>query len=314
VRQLRLLHVLEHSGESTCRTSLSTPSLEKFADTSVVTARDSTRDLCLLTAVLYRSDGGGKRDSSNESFTLLPAPPVARVAPLSSMKVGQRLYAIGAPQGLELSLSEGLVSGLRKDGDTTLIQTTAAISPGSSGGGLFDERGHLVGITTMFLKDSQALNFAVPAEMIALVPSVGNKGAHPAPSMPTRTPAPKLGATTSGDRWRTFYVDDTRALDVDTKTISRGDIVGSTQDFQHAVWIRARFSSPQNDGDGKNYVEDVRRYTFWCNSSDFVVWQVVQRNSEGEVIYSYKYSVSEIKVRSVVPDSIGEVIRDQACS
>jgi len=65
-----------------------------------------------------------------------------------------------------LTISEGLVSGVREADAQTWVQTTAPISPGSSGGGLFDTQGRLVGITTFLLKDKQNLNFAVPAESI----------------------------------------------------------------------------------------------------------------------------------------------------
>ena len=65
-------------------------------------------------------------------------PPVT-LAPAGSARVGQRVYAIGNPRGLENTLSEGILSGLRGgDADARLLQTTAAMSPGSSGGGLFD--------------------------------------------------------------------------------------------------------------------------------------------------------------------------------
>lgn len=94
----------------------------------------------------------------------LPAK-AALLAPLSTVAPGQRVYSIGSPQGLELTIAEGLVSGLRKDKSMTYIQTSAAISHGSSGGGLFDERGRVIGITTMLLKDSQNLNFALPIEL-----------------------------------------------------------------------------------------------------------------------------------------------------
>ena len=67
--------------------------------------------------------------------------------------MGEPVYAVGAPQGLELSLSEGIVSQLR-GGPPPLIQTTVAISEGSSGGGLFNAEAELVGITTFYLKDS----------------------------------------------------------------------------------------------------------------------------------------------------------------
>jgi soluble lytic murein transglycosylase-like protein len=64
---------------------------------------------------------------------------------------------------LELTISEGLISGLRSTPRGQLIQTSAPISPGSSGGGLFSTDGTLIGLTTLSLKDSQNLNFAIPA-------------------------------------------------------------------------------------------------------------------------------------------------------
>lgn len=87
----------------------------------------------------------------------------ATASPNPSLKVGQRVYAIGAPAGLEMTLTEGLVSGLRRVEGIDVIQTSAAISPGSSGGGLFDEDGNLVGITTFRLGREPGLNFAFPA-------------------------------------------------------------------------------------------------------------------------------------------------------
>lgn len=89
----------------------------------------------------------------------------------SSLAIGEHVYAIGAPEGLELTLSEGLVSSLRHSGDDRVIQTTAAISPGSSGGGLFDTSGQLVGITVAYLKEGQNLNFALPTDSISRVRS-----------------------------------------------------------------------------------------------------------------------------------------------
>lgn len=83
------------------------------------------------------------------------------------LRVGQRVYAIGAPEGLELTFTEGLVSSLREFEGSQYIQTSAAISQGSSGGGLFDSEGRLVGITAFFLQDGQNLNFAAPASWIA---------------------------------------------------------------------------------------------------------------------------------------------------
>jgi tetratricopeptide (TPR) repeat protein len=90
----------------------------------------------------------------------------ARLGQASQLKVGEKVYAVGAPEGLELSLSEGIVSQLR-GGPPPIIQTTVAISPGSSGGGLFNDLGELVGITTFYLRGGQSLNFALPVEWIS---------------------------------------------------------------------------------------------------------------------------------------------------
>ena len=90
--------------------------------------------------------------------------PVAGVRAFSDIAVGEHVYALGAPRALERTLTEGLVSGLRSAKSHNLIQTSAPLSPGSSGGGLFDERGNLLGITTLAsLPGSQNLNFAIAA-------------------------------------------------------------------------------------------------------------------------------------------------------
>ncbi|EAT59151.1 tetratricopeptide repeat protein [Chlorobium ferrooxidans] len=89
----------------------------------------------------------------------------------NQLKVGSKVYAIGAPQGLELTFSDGIISGLRDVDKGHYIQTTAPISLGSSGGGLFDEEGRLIGIPTYFFKQGQQLNFALPVEWIIDLPN-----------------------------------------------------------------------------------------------------------------------------------------------
>jgi S1-C subfamily serine protease len=89
------------------------------------------------------------------------------VRPYDDIKVGERAITIGTPQGLELTAAEGIVSSKRTYNQSRVIQTSAPISHGSSGGGLFDARGHLLGITTFYVKAGQNLNFAVAAEEYA---------------------------------------------------------------------------------------------------------------------------------------------------
>lgn len=109
------------------------------------------------------------------SAPALTAPPVS-LRGVKGVKVGARVYAVGAPKGLELTLSEGLISSLRPMENSQIIQTNAAISPGSSGGGLFDADGQLIGITTFYLTEGQNLNFALPADWIATLPKVASAG------------------------------------------------------------------------------------------------------------------------------------------
>ncbi len=99
----------------------------------------------------------------------LPAPPVV-LGSTKTLQVGASVYAIGTPEGLQRTLSEGIVSSLRPVGSGSYIQTTAAISPGSSGGGLFDDHGRLLGLTSFFISKGQQLNFALPVEWIEALP------------------------------------------------------------------------------------------------------------------------------------------------
>jgi len=97
--------------------------------------------------------------------------PIATAIPVAigssdSVRTGQKVIALGAPHGLDLTISEGIVSSVRRLPVGNLIQTTAPVSPGSSGGGLFDARGTLVGVVTFQFIQGQNLNFAAPAEWI----------------------------------------------------------------------------------------------------------------------------------------------------
>ena len=98
--------------------------------------------------------------------------PVAATLP----NIGEVTFALGAPYGFDLTISEGILSGKREDETekTEYLQTTAAISSGSSGGGLFNAQGELIGITTLQVRPARNLNFALPShyvtELMALPP------------------------------------------------------------------------------------------------------------------------------------------------
>lgn len=102
--------------------------------------------------------------------------PYVKIGDSHTIKVGDKVYAIGSPVGLENTISDGIISNPERISDgIELIQFTAPISSGSSGGGLFDKSGKVIGITSgsfeipSELKNeatAQNLNYAVPAHFI----------------------------------------------------------------------------------------------------------------------------------------------------
>jgi hypothetical protein len=123
---------------------------DKQENTAKVVSRNADADRCVL-----RVD-----------FKL---PKWVAARPYDDIKVGERAITIGTPYGLDLTVAEGIVSSKRRFNRERVIQTSAPVSPGSSGGALFDARGHLLGITTFQFK-GQNLNFAIAAEEYAQQP------------------------------------------------------------------------------------------------------------------------------------------------
>lgn len=94
--------------------------------------------------------------------------PVTGLKPLPlgdslAVKPGQHVVAIGHPLGMGNTVSDGLVSAVRNiDAKLTLLQISAPISPGSSGGPIFNEHGEVIGVATLFSMEGQNLNFGMP--------------------------------------------------------------------------------------------------------------------------------------------------------
>lgn len=84
--------------------------------------------------------------------------------------IGDALYAIGSPFGLEFSMSQGIVSGLNREiNGVALIQTDASINPGNSGGPLFSADGCVVGMATSIISESGSsagVGFGIPTETL----------------------------------------------------------------------------------------------------------------------------------------------------
>lgn len=91
----------------------------------------------------------------------------APVQGVEDLDVGQDVFAIGNPLGLERTLSRGVVATKQRDFEgLTFIQTTAQINPGNSGGPLFNLKGEVIGVTNMGVPGGEGLGFAIPARYV----------------------------------------------------------------------------------------------------------------------------------------------------
>jgi S1-C subfamily serine protease len=129
-----------------------------FYDVDGVVAFDKARDLAVIKA-------------HGQNFR------VVTLGNSDQVQVGEEIVAIGSPLSLESTVSSGIVSGIRtiKEEGGKFLQVTAPISPGSSGGPLLNMAGEVVGITTLYLKGGENLNFAIPVNDAKLLLSAGSK-------------------------------------------------------------------------------------------------------------------------------------------
>ncbi len=123
---------------------------------------------------IYRIEGVVGVDQANDLALIKIKGVIGKpliLADISKIEVGEEVFALGNPKGLEGTISPGIISGssLRKINKESLIQITAPISPGSSGGPVVNRKGQVIGVAVASLKDGQNLNFAVPSSYLALL-------------------------------------------------------------------------------------------------------------------------------------------------
>ena len=92
---------------------------------------------------------------------------VLKLSNSDKTKKGETVTAIGSPLGIKNTVSQGVLSGRLMEENMDVLQFTAAISSGSSGGALFNEKGKVIGVTYASFIDGQNLNLAIPAEMVS---------------------------------------------------------------------------------------------------------------------------------------------------
>lgn len=93
--------------------------------------------------------------------------PYSPIESWEGIMVGQPVFAIGNPMGMEQTMTEGVISTAQRSMDgLTYIQTDTAINPGNSGGPLFNTKGEVIGITNMGIPSGDNLGFAIPARYV----------------------------------------------------------------------------------------------------------------------------------------------------
>ena len=140
---------------------------------------------------------GGAPEYDLAVLRLKTVPKNLRPVPVGSsrdLRIGQTVYAIGNPFGLQRTLTKGLVSALDRELPTAnfrevagVIQTDAAINPGNSGGPLLDSAGRLIGVNSAIRStsgSSSGIGFAIPVDLVnRVVPSLINRGHAPLPGI-----------------------------------------------------------------------------------------------------------------------------------
>lgn len=142
--------------------------------------------------------------------------------------LGSRVVAVGSPLGLSQTVSDGIVSGRRVIEGRELMQMSAPISPGSSGGPVLNESGEVVAISTSYLAKGQALNFAVPVRyamgildptaqprsLAEVFPLSLPSASRSEPSEPSPSVRPEdLAAIAQGDSARSLFCGSAFLLD-----------------------------------------------------------------------------------------------------
>ena len=231
------------------------------------------------------------------------------------LRVGQVVFAVGSPHGLELTLSGGLISSLRKTGEEPVIQTDAAMSPGSSGGGLFDAEGRLVGITSFGVRGGQNLNFALPVEWVK---DASTRSVSSPDFSAIVANARKLvqggsgarGATAEGGRWaHTARSPQGYDVFVDMGRLNRANA-------QAQAWVLHNFDAPVVGSGGPSYRSRVLLADIDCAGGRWTLRHSATYSDTfalGRRLSADDFTPTEADYRPTTPGAVMDKVRLAAC-
>ena len=134
-----------------------------------VVANVKAMSVKLSTGEVYRNVSLLSDDPINDlAFLKIEAVdlPIVPLGNSNNVKLGDEVLLVGAPEGLEQTVSNGLISGIRLDDGVRILQTSAAASHGSSGGPLINRNGEAIGVMSFKLENGENLNFARPINYV----------------------------------------------------------------------------------------------------------------------------------------------------
>lgn len=214
----------------------------------------------------------------------------------NNVEIGEKVYAVGSPRGLELSISEGVISQLRPSdlGGRPIIQNTTPISPGSSGGGLFDQAGRIIGITTKIFKDSQSLNFAMPVSYV-------NDSIE----------ANKNNVTKVQEVKKCGYVPFPNVENVFLEPCSLVPYLS----FK-SVWTLSNYEKPEGDTTEDKYLSSTHRWIVDCSTQTVAVKHIVQHEKTmgaGKEVNDISIKNENLKFTDAIPNTIADLILKYLC-
>jgi S1-C subfamily serine protease len=175
--------------------------------------------------------------------------PVIPLGDSNEIRAGDKVVAIGHPLGLEDTVSDGLVSAIRKlDKSLTVLQITAPIAPGSSGGPIFNDHGEVIGMATAIMLGGQNINFGVPVSYLkdllkksaaVSLETFAAATAEPSPTSDSKRNVPALsirildGCSRSNIELMTKSLAD--AIDVGAALYDDGNYAGSYHIYEGAA-------------------------------------------------------------------------------
>jgi S1-C subfamily serine protease len=233
-------------------------------------------------AVVVTSDGVEHKDvqviAANEALDLvvlkITAPGLKPLVLGDSglPKPGDHVVAIGNPLGFGDTVSDGLLSGVRDLPHLSLLQISAPISPGSSGGPVFNDRGEVIGVSTLVITEGQNLNFAIPIN--AVKPMLAGNIGHPLTdyvSAPQRRDIPDLPLS-SLDQCPATQLESvvgaiSRAIDVGAPLYNQGNFEACYRIYEGAA-LEVQRSVAQCAGPKQALADGVSRADRLSNWSD----------------------------------------------